>query len=164
MVALENVLNDCDEISQVFKSNISAAYRSEAQLEAARQTDRDALDQQLLPTPVSYTAPYVQFPWNLIGAEQAKICSKINDSLIPLDYSTKSLKHSSTLTSCVTASLSQSASCASPSSTIPVRSHSNNKFYLWMLVPGLLKMNLHFKTFSKSSVCFATAPIIKNKL
>ena len=93
MVALENVLNDCDEISQVFKSNISAAFRSEAQLEAARQTDRDALDQQLLPTPVSYTAPYVQFPWNLIGAEQAKICSKINDSLIPLDYLSKSLKH-----------------------------------------------------------------------
>ena len=58
--ALENVLNDCDEISQVFKSNISAAYRSEAQLEAARQTDRAALDQQLLCTLVSYTAPYVQ--------------------------------------------------------------------------------------------------------
>ena len=93
VVALENVLNDCNDISEVFKSNIIAAYRSEVQLEAARQTDREALDQQLLRTPVSYTAPYVQFPWNLIGAEQAKICSKINDSLIPLDFSSKSLKH-----------------------------------------------------------------------
>ena len=55
--ALENVLNECEDISQVLKSNISAAYRSEAQLEAARQTDRAALNQQLLCTPVSYTCP-----------------------------------------------------------------------------------------------------------
>ena len=82
-VALENVLSKCDDISEVFKNNISAAYRSEAQLEAARQTDREALNQQLLRTPVLYTAPYVQFPWSSIGAEQAKICSKINDSLTP---------------------------------------------------------------------------------
>ena len=36
---------------------------------------------------------HVQFPWSLIGAEQAKICSKINDSLIPLDFASKFLKH-----------------------------------------------------------------------
>ena len=92
-VALENVLNECDDISEVFKNNIRAAYRSEAQLEAARQTDREALNQQLLCTPVLYTAPYVQFPWSAIGAEQVKVCSKINDSLTPLDFSSRSLKH-----------------------------------------------------------------------
>lgn len=55
--ALETVLQDCDDISTQFKSNISAAYRTEAQLEAAWQTDRKALDEQLLRTPVSYNVP-----------------------------------------------------------------------------------------------------------
>ena len=64
--ALENVLNYCEDISEVFKSNISAAYRSESQLEAARQADREALSQTLLCTPVLYTTPYVQFPWSAI--------------------------------------------------------------------------------------------------
>ena len=92
-VALENVLSECDDISEVFKNNISTAYRSEAQLKAARQTDREVLNQQLLCTPVLYTAPYVQFPRSFIVAEQAKICSKINDSLTPLNFSSRSLKH-----------------------------------------------------------------------
>ena len=93
VVALENVLKEYNDISDVFKSNISAAYRSEAQLEVARQTDCEALNQKLLRTPVLCTAPYVQFPWSLIGAEQAKIFSKINDSLIPLDFSSKFVKN-----------------------------------------------------------------------
>ena len=84
--ALENVLNYCEDISEVFKSNISAAYRSESQLEAARQADREGLTQTLLRTPVLYTAPYVQFPWSAIGPEQSKVCSKLNGSLTPLDF------------------------------------------------------------------------------
>ena len=91
--ALENVLNDCEDISEVFKNNINAAYRSEAQLEAARQADREALTQTLLRTPVLYTALYVQFPWSAIWPEQAKVCSKLNDSLTPLDFSSRSLKY-----------------------------------------------------------------------
>ena len=87
------MLSDCNDISEVFKSNISAAYRSEAQQELARQSDCEALNQQLLRTPVLYTAPYIQFPWASIGAEQTKLCSKINDSLIPFDFASKSLKH-----------------------------------------------------------------------
>ena len=92
VVAIETVLNECDDISEVFKNNISAAYRSETQLEEARKTDREALNQQLLRTPVLYTDPYAQFPWSSIGAEQAKICAKINNSLTPLDFSSRSLK------------------------------------------------------------------------
>ena len=57
--ALENVLNECENIYEVFKNNINAAYRSEAQLEAAWQSDREALTQTLLRTPVLYTAPYM---------------------------------------------------------------------------------------------------------
>ena len=64
--ALENVLNDCEDISEVFKNNINAAYRNEAQPEAARQADREMLTQTLLRTLVLYTAPYVQFPWSVI--------------------------------------------------------------------------------------------------
>ena len=90
--ALENVLQNCEDVSEVFKSNISAAYRTESQLEAARQADREALSQTLLRTPVVYTAPYVQFPWSLIGPEQGKICSRLNDALTLLDFLSKSLK------------------------------------------------------------------------
>ena len=91
--ALENVINNCEDISEAFKNNINAAYKSEAQLEAARQADREALTQTLLRTPVLYTVPYVQFPWSAIGPKQAKVCSKLNDSLTPLDFSSRSLKY-----------------------------------------------------------------------
>ena len=90
--ALENVLSNCEDVSKVFRSNISAAYRTKSQLEAARQADREALSQTLLCTPMLYTAQYVQFPWSAIGPEQSKICSKLNDALTPLDFSSKSLK------------------------------------------------------------------------
>ena len=90
--AFENVLINCDDISEVFKSNISAAYINESQLEAAWKADREALTQTLLRTPVLYNAPYVQFPWSAISPEQSKICSRVNDSLIPLDLASKSLK------------------------------------------------------------------------
>ena len=37
--------------------------------------------------------PYEPFPWASIIIEQSKIVSKLNDTLIPLDFSSKSLKH-----------------------------------------------------------------------
>ena len=90
--ALDNVLQNCEDVSEVFRSNISAAYRTESKLEAARQAEREALSQTILQTPVVYSAPYVQFPWSLIRPEQGKICSRLNDDLTPLDFSSKSLK------------------------------------------------------------------------
>ena len=90
--ALENVLNNCGDIPKVVRNNISAAYRSESKLEAAQQADREALSQSILRSPVPYSTPYVQFPWAAIGPEQAKVCSKLNDDLTPLDYSSRSQK------------------------------------------------------------------------
>ena len=90
--ALDNVLQNCEDVSEVFRSNISAAYRTESKLEAACQAEREALSQTILQTPVVYRVPYVQFPWSLIGPEQGKICSRLNNDLTPLDFSSKSLK------------------------------------------------------------------------
>ena len=90
---LDEVLQSYDDVSQVFRSNISAAYRAETKLEAARKAEAEALTQQLLHNPVSYVAPYPEFPWQLISAEQGKICSRISDDLKPLDFSSKSLRY-----------------------------------------------------------------------
>ena len=90
------MLQTCGDVSQVFRSNISAAYRSESKLEAARKAEAEALTQTLLHNPVSYVAPYPEFPWSLISPEQGKICSRLSDDLKPLDYSSKSLKSWST--------------------------------------------------------------------
>ena len=89
---LDEVLQSYEDVSQVFRSNISAAYRSESKLEAARKAEAEALTQTLLHNPVSYVAPYPEFPWALISADQGKICSRISDDLKPLDFSSKSLK------------------------------------------------------------------------
>ena len=93
---LDVVLQTCEDVSQVFRSNISAAYRSESKLEAARKAEAEALTQTLLHNPVSYVAPYPEFPWSLISPEQGKICSRLSDDLKPLDFSSKSLKSCST--------------------------------------------------------------------
>ena len=89
---LDEVLQSYDDVSQVFRTNISAAYRAETKLEAARKAEAEALTQSLLHNPVSYVAPYPEFPWQLISAEQGKICSRISDDLKPLDFSSKSLR------------------------------------------------------------------------
>ena len=89
---LDTVLQTCEDVSQVFRSNISAAYRSESKLEAACKAEAEALTQTLLHNPVSYIAPYPEFPWSLISPEQGKICSRLRDDLKPLDFSSKSLK------------------------------------------------------------------------
>ena len=75
-VEFDNVLQTCEDVSEVFRSNISAAYRTESRLEAARQAEREKLSQTILQTPVVYSAPYVEFPWSLISPEQGKICSR----------------------------------------------------------------------------------------
>ena len=93
---LDMVLQTCEDVSQVFRSNIPAAYRSESKLEAARKAEAEALTQTLLHNPVSYVAPYPEFPWSLISPEQGKICSRLSDDLKPLDFSSKSLKSWST--------------------------------------------------------------------
>ena len=163
--AIENVLNQCDDISEVFKNNISAAYRSEAQQEVAPQSDREALNQQLLCTPVLYSAPYVQFPWDSIGAEQAKLCSKINDLLIPLDFASKSLKywtqHFDVIYNhkFITSRISRIAIVFNSAACL-----SNSKYCPWMLAPEPCRMILHLKIFFKLLACFATRPIIRNKL
>ena len=90
------MLQTCEDVSQVFRSNISAAYRSESKLEAARKAEAEALTRTLLHNPVSYVAPYPGFPWSLISPEQGKICSRLSDDLKPLDFSSKSLKTWST--------------------------------------------------------------------
>ena len=90
--ALENVFSGCEDVSEVFKNNISAAYRSESHLEAARQASHEALNQTLLRTLMLYTAPYVQIHWTAISPEQAKVCLNLNNSLVPLDFSSRSLK------------------------------------------------------------------------
>ena len=92
---LDMVLKSCEEVSEIFRSNISAA-RSETKLEAARKAEAEALTQNLLHNPVSYNAPYPEFPWSLISPEQGKICSRLSDDLKPLDFSSKSLKTWST--------------------------------------------------------------------
>ena len=89
---LDEVLQSYEDVSQVFRSNISAAHRAESKLEAARKAEAEALTQTLLHNPVSYVAPYPEFPWHLISAEQGKICSLISDDLKPLDFSSKSLR------------------------------------------------------------------------
>ena len=89
---LDEVLQSYEDVSQVFRSNISAAYRAESKLEAARKAEAEALTQTLLHNPVSYVAPYPEFPWALISADQGKICSRISDDLKPLDFSSKSLR------------------------------------------------------------------------
>ena len=89
---LDEVLQSYDDVSQVFRTNISTAYRAESKLEAARKAEAEALTQSLLHNPVSYVAPYPEFPWQLISAEQGKICSRISDDLKPLDFSSKSLR------------------------------------------------------------------------
>ena len=91
-VELDNVLQNCEDVSKVFRNNISAAFRTESKLEAARQAEHEALSQTILQTPVVYSVPYVEFLWSLIGPEQGKICSRLNDDLTPLDFSSKSLK------------------------------------------------------------------------
>ena len=93
---LDVVLQSCEDVSQVFRSNISTAYRSESKLEAARKAEAEALTQTLLHNPISYVAPYPEFPWSLISADQGKICSRLSDDLKPLDFSSKSLKSWST--------------------------------------------------------------------
>ena len=70
---LDTVLQTCEDVSQVFRSYISAAYRSESKLEAARKAEAEALTQTLLHNPVPYVAPYPEFPWSLISPEQGKI-------------------------------------------------------------------------------------------
>ena len=89
---LDTVLQTCEDVSEIFRSNISAAYRSESKLEAAHKAKAEALSQTLLHNPVSYNAPYQEFPWSLISPEQGKICSRLSDDLTPLDFSSKSLK------------------------------------------------------------------------
>ena len=91
-VEFDNVLQTCEDVSEVFRSNISAAYRTESRLEAACQAEREKLSQTILQTPMVYSAPYVEFPWSLISPKQGKICSRLSDDLIPLDFSSKSLK------------------------------------------------------------------------
>ena len=41
-----------EDVSEVFQHNISAAYRTESKLEAARQAEVEALSQTLLQNPV----------------------------------------------------------------------------------------------------------------
>ena len=41
---------------------------------------------------MSYSVPYIEFPWSLISPEQGKICSRLSDDLTALDFSSKSLK------------------------------------------------------------------------
>ena len=89
---LDVVLQTCEDVSQVFRSNISANYRTESKLEAARKAEAEALTQTLLHNPVSHVAPYPEFPWSIISPEQGKICSGLSDDLKPLDFSSKSLK------------------------------------------------------------------------
>ena len=91
-VELDNVLQTCEDVSEVFRNNISAAYRTESKLEAARQAEREALSQTILQTPVVYSVPYEEFPWSLITPEQGKICSRLSEDLIPLDFSSRSIK------------------------------------------------------------------------
>ena len=55
---LDTVLQTCEDVSEVFRHNISAAYRTESKLEAACQTEVEALSQTLLQNPVSYSVPY----------------------------------------------------------------------------------------------------------
>ena len=61
-------------------------------MEAARQAEREELSQTILQNLVVYSAQYVEFPWSLISPEQGKICSRLNDNLTLLDFSSKSLK------------------------------------------------------------------------
>ena len=91
-----DVVLTCEDVNQVFRSNISAAYQSESKLEAARKAEAEAFTQTLLHNPVSYVAPYPEFPWFLNSPEQGKICSRISDDLKPLNFSSKSLKSWST--------------------------------------------------------------------
>ena len=49
---LDEVLQSYEDVSQVFRSNIFAAYRSESKLEAARKAEAEALTQTLLYLPV----------------------------------------------------------------------------------------------------------------
>ena len=88
---LDTVLQTCEEVSEVFRHNISAAYQTESKLEAARQAEVEALSQTLLQNPV-YSVPYVEFPWSLISPEQGKICSCLSDDLPKLDFLSKFLK------------------------------------------------------------------------
>ena len=89
---LDKVLQQYEDVSQVFRSNVTAAYRAETRLESARKAEEESLTQQLLHNPISYAAPYPDFPWQLINADQGKICSRISDDLKPLDFSSKSLR------------------------------------------------------------------------
>ena len=72
---LDEVLQSYDDVSQVFRTNISTAYRAESKLEAARKTEAEALTQTLLHNPVSYVAPYPEFPWHLISAPASPMIS-----------------------------------------------------------------------------------------
>ena len=80
---LDTVLQTCEDVSQVFRSNISAAYRSESKLEAARKAEAEALTQTLLHNPVSYVARYPEFPWSLISPEQGNLLTPIRWSQTP---------------------------------------------------------------------------------
>ena len=62
-------------------------------MESARKAEEESLTQQLIHNPISYAAPYPDFPWQLINADKGKICSRISDDLKPLDFSSKSLRH-----------------------------------------------------------------------
>ena len=90
---LDKVLEQYQDVSKVFRANVTTAYKAETRLEAARKAEVLSLTEQLKNNPISYDAPYPDFPWKLISADQAKICSKISDNLKPLDFSEKSMRH-----------------------------------------------------------------------
>ena len=50
---LNEVLQSYEDVSQVFRSNVTAAYRAETRLEAARKAEEESLTEQLLHHPVS---------------------------------------------------------------------------------------------------------------
>ena len=66
---LDKVLQQYEDVSQVFRSNVTTAYRAETRLEAARKAEEESLTQQLKNNPVSYDAPYPDFSWKLISAD-----------------------------------------------------------------------------------------------
>ena len=62
---LDKVLQQYEDVSQVFRSNVTTAYRAETRLEAARKAEEESLTEQLLHHPVSYVAPYLISPGSL---------------------------------------------------------------------------------------------------
>ena len=60
---LDKVLEQYQDVSKVFRANVTTAYKAETRLEAARKAEEESLTQQLKNNPVSYDAPYPDFPW-----------------------------------------------------------------------------------------------------